>query len=138
MMTCNEVSRTPAKLTARPAGQADLELFRFACGTVNLEALEICYHDGHRCPLSKREAALLRYLDSRGGAAASRDEILAEVWQMDPRRVRTRTLDMHVSKLRHKLRDNARAPSVLKTITGGGYLLSRSQRADIAREVRQS
>jgi DNA-binding response OmpR family regulator len=127
MMNCNKVSGTPAKLAANPAGRAHLELFPFACGTVNLDALEICYQDGHRCPLSKREAALLRYLDSRGGAAASRDEILAEVWQMDPRRVRTRTIDMHVSKLRQKLRDNARAPSLLKTVTGGGYLLIRSR-----------
>ena len=127
MMNCNRVSGTPAKVTPNPAGAAHAELFPFACGTVNLESLEICYHDGRRCPLSKREAALLRYLDSRGGAAASRDEILAEVWQMDPSRVQTRTIDMHVSKLRQKLRDNARAPLLLKTITGGGYLLSRSR-----------
>jgi len=38
-----------------------------------------------------------------------------------------RSIDAHVSRLRHKLGDDPRKPQLLRTIRGAGYLLSASQ-----------
>jgi DNA-binding response OmpR family regulator len=102
-----------------PAGN----VFTFACGDVDLGKGEIRFKDGCRSRISRQECELLRHLSRKRGACVSRDEILAEVWQLNPLRVRTRTIDMHVSMLRRKLRDDARNPSVVMTISGRGYMV---------------
>jgi len=35
-----------------------------------------------------------------------------------------RSIDVHVSRLRHKLRDDPRRPRWIKTVRGAGYLLA--------------
>src|SRR5437762_3562420 len=75
-----------------------------------------------RCELSEREVELLRYLASNAGRAISRDEILMRVWRLNPKRMETRTIDMHVANLREKLRDDADEPKVLLTVRGKGYM----------------
>src|SRR4051812_20000595 len=85
---------------------------------------EICHRDGRRCKLSDREVALLACLARKAGTPVSRDEILWEVWRMDPRRTATRTIDMHVSLLRRKLEGEAEGTSVLVTVHRVGYMLN--------------
>ena len=46
---------------------------------------EVQFDDGGREELSEREAELFRYLASNGGRAIARDEILANVWQINPK-----------------------------------------------------
>ena len=72
---------------------------------------------------------LLRYLAQNSGRAISRDELLANVWQIDARGVTTRTIDMHVARLREKLRDIGDEPRVLLTVRGKGYMLANSRKA---------
>jgi DNA-binding response OmpR family regulator len=72
--------------------------------------------------LTRLEGALLRYLTANSGRPVSRAEILASVWRLNPACVVTRTVDMHVAKLRSKLRKEA-DPSQLVTIRGRGYML---------------
>lgn len=86
---------------------------------------EVCRCGGHRCKLSAREAALLACLARKAGTPVSRDEILLQVWQLDPRRTATRTIDMHISLLRRKLDDDTGRPRVLITVHGVGYMLHR-------------
>jgi len=73
--------------------------------------------------LSRTESELLRYLAANSGRPVSRDEILANVWRLDPARVSTRTVDMHIVKLRHKLGDNPQKPRRLLTVRNTGYML---------------
>jgi DNA-binding response OmpR family regulator len=42
---------------------------------------------------------------------------LQRIWRLPPNRVRTRTIDMHVARLRDKLGDE----SVIRTVRGKGY-----------------
>lgn len=86
---------------------------------------EVCRRGGHRCKLSARETALLACLARKAGTPVSRDEILLQVWQLDPRRTTTRTIDMHISLLRRKLDDDTGRPQVLITVHGVGYMLHR-------------
>lgn len=59
--------------------------------------------------LSEKEAEILAYLARHAGRAVSRDELLQRVWRLDPRGLETRTVDMHIARLREKL---ARVSSV--------------------------
>jgi two-component system response regulator MtrA len=70
--------------------------------------------------LTPKEYAVLLALIDRGGAVATRNELLAEVWgyQSD---VNTRTVDIHVSELRRKLEVNAAEPKHILTIRKTGY-----------------
>jgi DNA-binding response OmpR family regulator len=67
---------------------------------------------------------LLSYLASHRGRTISRGEILARVWRLDPKRLETRTIDMHVAHLREKLRDDPAHPKVLLTVRGRGYMFA--------------
>jgi two-component system alkaline phosphatase synthesis response regulator PhoP len=82
------------------------------------------FADGERAELSEREEQLLRYLAKHAGRAIAREELLENVWQIDARGVSTRTVDMHVARLREKLRDDPVEPKVLLTVRGKGYMLA--------------
>ncbi|MCH9681837.1 MAG: response regulator transcription factor [Deltaproteobacteria bacterium] len=92
---------------------------RVAQGRVDLARREVCFDDGERRELSERESSLLAYLVEHGERAVSRDEILQHVWHLNPARFQTRTIDMHVARLRDKLRD----PGSIVTVRGKGYML---------------
>ena len=106
----------------RSAGVATLSL---PDGTVDLDRLEVHFHDGTRTPLTPLEADLLRYLAASAQRALSRDELLLRIWKLDPRHVQTRSVDMAVARLRRKLRDDADPPRLLLTVRGKGYKLAR-------------
>ena len=93
-------------------------------GTVDLARSEVRFDDGCRTELSDIETRLLEYLAGNCGRAISRDEILQRVWQMDPRGVNTRTIDMHVARLREKLHDSPVNPGVIVTVRGRGYMFA--------------
>ena len=58
------------------------------------------------------------------GRAIDRDELLSNVWRISPRGLSTRTIDMHVARLREKLRDDSTSPRVLLTVRGKGYMFA--------------
>ncbi len=81
----------------------------------------IDFHDGTSTELSEKEAQLLKYLLDSNGRIVTREEILRNVWNLDPARTETRTIDMHIMHLRGKLGDKNQ--SLLTTIRGKGYQL---------------
>ena len=52
----------------------------------------------------------------------AREELLSRVWRVDPQGIETRTIDMHIVRLREKLRDDPHAPQVILTVRGKGYM----------------
>ncbi|MHC4198841.1 MAG: winged helix-turn-helix domain-containing protein [Planctomycetota bacterium] len=46
------------------------------------------------------------------------------MWRLDPGGIETRTIDMHVARLREKLRDDRSAPRVILTVRGKGYMFA--------------
>ena len=85
---------------------------------------ELRYNDGSRAELSEKESDLLRYLAINSGRAISREELLERVWRINPRGLATRTIDMHVTRLREKLRDDSADPQVVLTVRGKGYMFA--------------
>ena len=90
-------------------------------GVLDLGHRELRFADGTSTPLSEREAELLLFLVSHAGRVVGRDDILAQVWRLNPDAVETRTVDMHIARLREKLRDDAAAPRIILTLRGRGY-----------------
>lgn len=78
---------------------------------------------GTRCSLTDREAGILGDLAAHSERAVSREELLHRVWGLDPRGLTTRTVDMHVARLREKLAALDEVP-VIATVRGRGYMLA--------------
>jgi DNA-binding response OmpR family regulator len=73
--------------------------------------------DGQAVRLTRREFELLRYLVQNKNRVVSRDRLLERVWGYD-RMVETRSVDVHVGRLRSKLRT---AGQQVETVIGLGY-----------------
>ncbi|MBN1421173.1 MAG: response regulator transcription factor [Planctomycetes bacterium] len=116
------LARVDAVLRRSPERANPIEQIPIAGGTADLARQEIRFDDGGREDLTEREVELLRYLASNAGRALSRDEILQRVWRLSPRGIETRTIDMHIARLRQKLRDDPDEPAVIRTVRGKGYM----------------
>ncbi|MCO6454041.1 MAG: response regulator transcription factor [Pirellulaceae bacterium] len=119
------LARVEAVLRRSPQRPTDVRLIRLPDGQADLDRREVRFEDGQRVELSERELELLRYLARHDGRAVGRDELLANVWQISPRGISTRTIDMHVARLREKLRDDSTTPRILLTVRGKGYMFAR-------------
>jgi two-component system response regulator RegX3 len=74
--------------------------------------------------LSAREVALLALLVRERGRIVGRRRLLAEVWGLQRvDHIQTRTVDMHIAKLRKKIETHA--PGAIETIRGEGYRYGR-------------
>jgi two-component system, OmpR family, response regulator MtrA len=80
--------------------------------------------DGIDVGLKPREFALLLELATNPGVALSRAMLLQKVWGYDFDGDE-RTIDVHVRRLRMKLEEGARLPSMVQTIHGFGYKFTR-------------
>lgn len=79
-----------------------------------------CVMTGNRkCELTYKEFELLKYLIMNKGIALSRDKIMTHVWGVEYEGV-TRTVDIHIKKLREKLGEAAKC---IKTIRNVGYII---------------
>ncbi len=72
---------------------------------------------GRRLTLTPREFDLLAFLMRHPGRVVSREELLRKVWGYDYLG-ETRTVDVHVRRLRQKLGDQS---ALIETVTGSGY-----------------
>jgi two-component system, OmpR family, alkaline phosphatase synthesis response regulator PhoP len=73
--------------------------------------------EGAPVKLTRREFELLRYLVQNKNRVVSRDRLLERVWGYE-RFVETRSVDVHVGRLRSKLRTAGRQ---IETVVGLGY-----------------
>jgi DNA-binding response OmpR family regulator len=72
--------------------------------------------------LTPREFSLLHCLCETAGRAVPREELLQRVWGLGDG-INTRTLDVHVGRLRQKLEADPTDPKLIVTIPGVGYKL---------------
>lgn len=73
--------------------------------------------------LSEREFRLLAYFSDHRGEVVTREQLLIAVWGYRSIPL-TRTVDMHIAKLRKKIEPNPREPRFLQTVHGRGYRLT--------------
>ncbi len=117
------LARVDAVLRRTTERAPQIKKFKFKNGIACFSRREILYeHDNSTEELSDKETALLQYLVSNSGRAISREEILRQVWNLNPKGLSTRTIDMHIANLRNKLHDSDQ--SILLTVRGKGYMIS--------------
>ncbi len=106
------------RAAGRPAGPA-VTTYQFGVITCDFRSGEV-RRKGRLLDLSSRELRLLKYFVDHRGKVIPRDELLDAVWDYDNAPI-TRTVDMHVAKLRKKIEDAPSDPRWLVTIHGTGY-----------------
>lgn len=93
---------------------------RLAIDLRNLSAAR----DDRQLNFTRREIDLLAYLGRHAARPVPREELLAKVWgyarNLD---IETRTVDIHIAKLRRKIEANPKEPVNLVTVRGAGYRL---------------
>ena len=98
--------------------------------TISLDGIEIDTENmkgrsgAEQIDFTKREIELLSYLAQHSDRPVPREELLLKVWgyarNLD---IETRTVDIHIAKLRRKIEKNAKEPTNLVTVRGAGYRL---------------
>ncbi|MCG8374118.1 MAG: response regulator transcription factor [Balneolales bacterium] len=118
------LARIQARLRRASAYTSATEVQILKLGNVRVDLLEseVVFPDGTVNELTAREVELIRYLLSAGGEPVSRDELLEKVWRYEFS-TNTRTVDVHISKLRAKIEVQPDDPRYLITLHGVGYLL---------------
>ena len=114
------------RCTGQSSGLAHARLGQAEIDFARCEVRRLGSPNGGRTELSESEWAILRYLTTHRDRVVSRDELLARLWGISDG-VETRTIDMHVARLRNKLREAAGpdASEAIVTVRGQGYMASR-------------
>ncbi len=118
------IARVHAVLRRSPQRPLDVAQMKFPGGVADLSRREVRFDDGRRAELSEKETDLLRYFAVNPTRAIAREELLRSVWLIEPRGLETRTIDMHIARLRAKLGDNPDEPRIVLTVRGKGYMLA--------------
>lgn len=108
----------------RSGRPADAQMARLGSARIDLSRREIHWGNGERGELSETEGAILAFLLRNRKRAVSRDELLTHIWGIDTQGLETRTVDMHIARLRTKLRDpngNEELEAIL-TVRSHGYM----------------
>ena len=73
---------------------------------------------------TRREMDLLLYLYKQADRPVAREELLARVWgYANHMEIETRTVDIHIAKLRRKIEKDPANPQAIVTVRGAGYRL---------------
>src|SRR6516164_5423790 len=95
---------------------------RLGHAVIDFQRREIRWPNQERLELSETETALLSFLAANKNRAVSREELLTRLWGIGPRGIETRTIDMHIARLRTKLKDPSgkRSPEAIVTVRAQG------------------
>ena len=111
----------------RRSRKADQIAAEIRCGdalTIDTENLVGKTADGEQIDFTRREVEVIQYLYAERERPVSRDELLVKVWGYSPgSRIETRTVDIHIAKIRRKIEKDPKDPEFLVTVRGKGYRL---------------
>jgi two-component system OmpR family response regulator len=100
-----------------------VKTFRFAGWALDVSTRNLTAPDGVVVPLSGTEFRLLRVFLSHPDRVLSRDQLIDFMISRDAGPF-DRAIDVQVSRLRQRLREDAREPQIIKTVRGQGYVLA--------------
>ena len=92
---------------------------------LEIDTLNLCAQHGKQAiTFTRREIDILQYLHANAERPVSREELLNKLWGYSKElNIETRTVDIHIAKLRRKIEPNPAQPRHLITIRGAGYRL---------------
>ena len=103
--------------------------FRFAGWRLEVAARQLVSPDGVVIPLSGAEFKLLRIFLGHPNRVLTRDQ-LVDLTQSREAEAYDRSIDLQVSRLRRRLGEDAREPSIIKTVRSEGYVLAADVEAE--------
>ncbi len=120
------LARVEAVLRRTMKKAPDVRVVGLGRGRIDLQRREVHWSATERADLSETESALLTYLVGNRERAVSREELLSRVWGIGTAGLETRAVDMHVARLRAKLRDPSGADDAeteaIVTVRAHGYM----------------
>ncbi len=115
-----------AELTARVeailrrADKPNKTIEKYQFGDITLDFVrQQATKSGAAMDLSSREFQLLQYFIEHRGEVVTREKLLDDIWSYNA--PLTRTVDMHIAKLRRKIEDAPDNPRYIVTIHRNGY-----------------
>jgi DNA-binding response OmpR family regulator len=114
------LARIKAVLRRTDPARAVGQTFKFANLDVDIAALKVKYNN-NEIEITKREAAIMQYFAANPNRVIGREELYKEVWNDILTDLGTRTMDMHIAKLRSKIEKDSANPEIIKTVRGAGY-----------------
>jgi two-component system OmpR family response regulator len=97
--------------------------YRFAGWMLDVATRNLAAPDRVVVPLSGTEFRLLRIFLDHPNRVLTRDQLIDLMLSRDAAPF-DRAIDVQVSRLRHRLRDDAREPAIIKTVRGQGYVFA--------------
>jgi DNA-binding response OmpR family regulator len=113
------MARVEALLRRAAGHDVVMENYQFGNVSIDFKKGE-ARKKGKAIELSAREFRLLRYFIEHRGEVVAREQLLDAVWDYDNAPL-TRTVDMHVAKLRKKIEDTPDDPHFIVTVHRMGY-----------------
>lgn len=103
--------------------QKSMESIQFGDFVLNLTNRELQYKSEAPESLNGADFNLLQLFLSRPGEVLSRDDLSNHIRGRDASPL-DRSIDVQISRLRSRLRDDGKSPQVIKTVRGAGYILT--------------
>jgi two-component system, OmpR family, phosphate regulon response regulator OmpR len=124
------LARVKALLRRAAPVAGDDEVLRFGRLEVDLGA-RVARLGGEPCDLTSHQFDLLVVLARNPGRVLSRDQIMDQL-KGHPLEAFDRSIDVHISRIRAVIEDDAKAPRRVLTVRGAGYVFARKQDQDDA------
>ena len=122
------LARVKALLRRAAPDTGEDEVLRFGRLEVDLGARQARL-DGAVCDLTSHQFELLTVLARSPGRVLTRDQIMDSL-KGHPLEAFDRSIDVHISRIRALIEDDAKAPKRVLTVRGTGYVFARKQDAD--------
>lgn len=103
--------------------RAEAAVLTFRSWRLDLDRRELTAPDGTLVPLSGGEFGLLAALALHPQRVLSRDQLL-DLARGRGANAFDRSIDVQISRLRRKIEEDPRAPALIKTVRGGGYMFA--------------
>ncbi len=126
------LARVEAVLRRAADRRADIAFASLGKAKIDFQRREIRWSEKERTELSDTETGILIFLLENRNRSVSREEILTRLWGIDPAGLETRTIDMHIARLRAKLRDPSGKSSseAIVTVRAHGYMVGPDLKLD--------
>ncbi len=114
------IARVRAVLRRSAPAESQDDTLAFPGLTVSLARYEVHY-EGRRVDMPPKELELLYFLASHAGQVFTRDQLLEDVWGFDFIGDSSRTVDVHIKRVREKLPGREQYGWDIVTVWGVGY-----------------
>ena len=100
--------------------------FDFGGVIVDMAALKVAV-DGKDVAITIREAHIIQLFAANPGKVITRETLYEKIWHDSMTDIETRTVDVHIGKLRSKIEKDHNDPKIIKTVRGAGYVYDKAK-----------